>query len=165
MQRRCFPVLKFVRKMNNPFFPRTILPSACVRLPRLAQTSGMYSRKKMFIYALVKFIKQKTKMSTSGSESEDVDDQRPEQPIFRSTAELHNRGIQLCELGWLSVPSELMHPQKMCSVNQFVHVVDSLTEHIKPHGMELVLVGAGVSIPEHFRWMIYCMHMVSTLIM
>lgn len=73
---------------------------------------------------------------------------------------LQQTGLPVVERGWLSVPEEMMLPKKMCAVNQFVHMVPGLDDPYISTSCELVLFGTGTAIPEHFRWMIYCMEMV-----
>jgi hypothetical protein len=74
---------------------------------------------------------------------------------------LHQPVIDMVSRGWLKIPAEFIEPKKMCAVNQFVHVVSELDDTFFSTSCELVLVGTGNSIPEHFRYMIYCMEMVS----
>lgn len=61
---------------------------------------------------------------------------------------------------WLTIPLQFIKPKTMCAVNQFVHIVSELDDPYVSSTCELVLVGTGSSIPEHFRMMIYCMEMV-----
>lgn len=76
-------------------------------------------------------------------------------------SELRTPGIECEDKNWMVIPSELMNPKKMCAVNQFVHVVSELSDPYHSTSCELVLFGTGTAMPEHFRWMIYCMEMVS----
>ena len=64
---------------------------------------------------------------------------------------------------WLQLHDAFIKPPKMCSVNQFVHIVSKIGHHYLSSSCELVLFGTGNSMPEHFRWMIYCMEMVMLL--
>jgi len=73
---------------------------------------------------------------------------------------LYQPGISPIDRGWLKIDPMLMKPKKMCAVNQFVHIVQELDDPYLSSSCELVLVGTGTSIPEHFRWMVYCMEMV-----
>lgn len=73
---------------------------------------------------------------------------------------IEETGISFTETDWLEVPASLLKPKKICAVNQFVHVVEKLCEQHQPTSCELVLVGRGSTIPDHFRMMIYCMHQV-----
>lgn len=68
--------------------------------------------------------------------------------------------IQFEKQDWLELPDAFIKPPKMCSVNQFVHIVHKIGHHYLSSSCELVLFGTGNSMPEHFRWMIYCMEMV-----
>lgn len=68
--------------------------------------------------------------------------------------------IQFEKQNWLELPDAFIKPPKMCSVNQFVHIVHKIGHHYLSSSCELVLFGTGNSMPEHFRWMIYCMEMV-----
>lgn len=74
---------------------------------------------------------------------------------------LHSYPFTCVDNAWLEIPSTLMEPKVMCAVNQFTHIVSEVDETLHSTDCELVLFGSGSSIPEHFRWLIYCVHMVS----
>lgn len=76
---------------------------------------------------------------------------------------LHNPGLPCINKPWLDIPDQFMKPKTMCAVNQFVHIVSELDTPYLSTSCELVLFGTGTSFPEHFRWMVYCMEMVSEL--
>ena len=64
---------------------------------------------------------------------------------------------------WLHIPEEIMHPKKMCAVNQFVHIVDKIGIEFFSHANELVLVSSCTTVSDHFRWMIQCVNTVRFL--
>lgn len=76
------------------------------------------------------------------------------------TSGLFEPGIPIIERNWLNIDPNFMQPKKMCAVNQFVHIVSELDDPYISTSSELVLLGTGSSLPEHFRWMIYCIEMV-----
>jgi hypothetical protein len=64
----------------------------------------------------------------------------------------------------LQPPKGTMEPtKKMCAVNQFVQIMLPMKDPYISTSCELVLVASGPQVPEHFRMMIYCMHMVNQL--
>jgi len=84
-------------------------------------------------------------------------------PMMIDLHALHNTHLELIQNEWLKIPDDFVKPKKMCAVNQFVHIVTELDESFFSTSCELVLFGTGNSIPDHFRYMIYCMEMVNQL--
>jgi hypothetical protein len=70
--------------------------------------------------------------------------------------------LGLLSRNWIRVPFQ--YQNRTCSVTQFVHCLTKLDgmRHL-PTGATYVLLGKGWTMPDHFRWWVYCMHRVNRL--
>jgi hypothetical protein len=84
-------------------------------------------------------------------------------PIHVDMQSFREPDIEMIENNWLQIPDEFINPKKMCAVNQFVHIVQELDDSYYSTSCELVLLGTGNSMPDHFRYMIYCVEMINQL--
>jgi len=108
--------------------------------------------------------------SESSDHSENSDNERdlPDMNLHNNLIELANladlqsEGLEVIDMHWFDMPKRFIQPKTMCAVNQFVHVVDSLSPLFLSTSCELVLFGVGLSIPEHFRWMIHVTEMINS---